>query len=152
MFSGCYLGSQPKVEGGDQLGNSWQQLRQELIRMETTEVAGGRVRSNRSLEIFNVPAAFCWWTGCGAGEDLKIMPRFWVSRSQYLEAESCHWQRWRKEAMERAGLERENEKYSLRQVKLEIPTSSKWWAVGPLSSEFMEEGYVTDNTEIHGAE
>ena len=47
------------MEGGDQLGNSWQQLRQEVIRMETREVAGGRVRSNRSLEIFNVPAAFC---------------------------------------------------------------------------------------------
>ena len=59
MFSGCYLGNQPKVEGEDQLGSSWQQLRQEVIRMETREVAGGRVRSNRRLEIFNVPAAFC---------------------------------------------------------------------------------------------
>lgn len=51
MFSGCYLGNQPKVEGGDQLENSWQQLRQEVIRMGTREVAGGRVRSNRRLEI-----------------------------------------------------------------------------------------------------
>ena len=41
------------------LVRSPEQLRQEVIRMETREVAGGRVRSNRHLEIFNVPAAFC---------------------------------------------------------------------------------------------
>ena len=52
MFSGCYLGNRPKVEGGDQLGNSWQQLRQEVIRMETREVAGGRVRSNRRFLLY----------------------------------------------------------------------------------------------------
>ena len=40
------------MEGGDQLGNSWQQLRQEVIRMETREVAGGRVRSNRRFLMY----------------------------------------------------------------------------------------------------